>query len=264
VEQLARRLALPIRSPTTLKGESDSLRALDLDVLVVAAYGLILPPAILKLPRLGCVNVHASLLPRWRGAAPVERAIMAGDTRTGISIMQMDAGLDTGPVLASVPCEILEDDTGDSLTARLSEIGAASILDSLARIGTLQRTPQPSTGATYAAKLSPAESRIDWTAPAHDVELKIRALCSRQPAFCIARGERVRLLFARVAAGTTIAAPGTVLDVSRAGMLVACRGDMVRITRLALSRGSGKPMDVQSLLNGHLGLIGTGDSLAGT
>jgi len=262
VQRLAEQMQIEIRSPTTLRGEADTLRRDSLDALIVAAYGLILPKAILSIPTFGCINVHASLLPRWRGAAPVERAIMAGDTETGISIMQMDAGLDTGPILHRASTAITERDTGDSLTERLAKAGAIALLDCLDRLPTITPLPQSIEGVTYAAKLAPDESIIDWSAPARSIALKIRALSSRQPAFSRVGAERVRWLFADVAATQTTAAPGTILAVGSSGIVIASGAGAVRITRLALSRGSGKPMEVAAFCNGHRGMLEAGQILA--
>jgi methionyl-tRNA formyltransferase len=262
VQRVAERLNIDVRSPTTLRGEADKLRADALDALIVAAYGLILPKSILTLPKFGCINVHASLLPRWRGAAPIERAIMAGDSETGITIMQMDAGLDTGPILHCVATAVTASDTGDSLTARLATIGAAALIECLGRLETITPQPQAAAGVTYAAKLVPAESLVDWAAPALAIALKIRALCSRQPAFSNVGDERIRWLFADVVNGQPSARPGTILAVEPSGIVIASAHDAVRVTRLALSRGSGKPMDAAAFFNGHRGLFTTGQVIA--
>jgi len=263
VQRLAERLAIEVRSPTSLGAEADALRRDKLDALIVAAYGLILPRSILSIPAFGCINVHASLLPRWRGAAPIERAIMADDSKTGISIMQMEAGLDTGPVLLQTSTAITDRDTGDSLTERLAQAGAAALLDCLDRLATITPRPQPTEGVTYAAKLAPEESFVDWAMPARTIALKIRALCSRQPAHSFVGDDRIRWLFADVKpCGPFTATPGTILDVAPSGIVIACTHDAVRITRLALSRGSGKPMDAAAFCNGHKGLLKPGEIVA--
>ena len=263
VEQLARAYGIDVRSPRSLRNEAAELERYGLDALIVAAYGLILPKQFLEVPRHGCINVHASLLPRWRGAAPIERAIMAADRVTGISIMQMDEGLDTGPVLAKAECPIRSDDTGDSLRDRLAVTGAQLLIDFLNALGTTTALPQPTIGITYATKLSLEESRIDWSAPAVEIALKIRALNSRQPAFCFSGDERIRLLFAEAFdPATSIAGPpGSVLSIGRTGLVVACQRGSIRITRVALSRGQGKPMDIPSLINGYSQLIRPGQVL---
>jgi methionyl-tRNA formyltransferase len=174
VKQAALAANLPVAQPETLKTEEGRTPLVDWkpDVLVVVAYGLILPTAALSIPRLGCLNIHASLLPRWRGAAPIQRAILAGDSETGITIMQMEPGLDTGPMLLKREVPIAPDDTGGSLHDRLADLGANAILEALDRLnsGTILAEPQPQEGVTYAAKLEKAEARIDWTARANEIE----------------------------------------------------------------------------------------------
>lgn len=261
VELVAREHGVTVRTPTSMRAEAGTLAQDHLDALIVAAYGLILPTSILETPRFGCINVHASLLPRWRGAAPIERAIMAGDHVTGISIMQMDAGLDTGPVLLRTQCEIRDDDTGDTLHDRLAWEGAQALVDCLQRLGQLPAIAQPDQGVTYAAKLAPEESAIDWHATATVIALKIRALNSRQPAFCFVDGERVRLLFAETVSSDSRVAPGTVIAVDRAGILVKCGSGAVRVSRVALARGKGLPMDTRALINGYPDLLRPGQSL---
>jgi methionyl-tRNA formyltransferase len=193
VKEAALAAGLPVAQPQSLKTEEGraALAEWAPDVLVVVAYGLILPPAALRIPRLGCVNIHASLLPRWRGAAPIQRAILAGDEQTGITIMQMDAGLDTGPMLLIRPVPIEAEDTAAALEARLAQVGANAILEALDRIsnGTISVTPQPEIGVTYAAKLDKAEARIDWTARAIDIERKVRAFNPRPVAETLYEGE---------------------------------------------------------------------------
>jgi len=261
VEVLARAHSIDVKCPTTLRGETAALANCTLDALIVAAYGLILPKAILAIPRHGCINVHASLLPRWRGAAPVERAMMAGDCVTGISIMQMDQGLDTGPVLQQVELPIRYEDTGDTLRDRLADLGATVLTSCLEELTTLIPVPQPSTGATYAAKLTSEESFVDWSHAASHLALKVRALNSRQPAYCFVSGQRLRLLFGEAIEPPTKASPGTVVGIDRNGLIVACGAGCLRVTRAALSTGSGKPMDIASLINGHPDLLHTGQML---
>jgi len=258
VEVFAREQGIPVRTPVSLQGESTTLRSLDVDVLVVAAYGKLLTRAILDIPRYGCINVHASLLPRWRGAAPVERAMIAGDDVTGISIMQMDEGLDTGPVLCQATCPIFADDIGDDVHDRLAALGAKTLVDCLAQLPTVARRAQSNDGATYAPKLTPADSKIDWGHPAKLIAAQIRALNSRQPATCWVDGERVRLLFAEAVARQSMAKPGTIIVADRTHIVVACGVGAARITRVALSRGAGKPMDIAALRNGHPDLLRLG------
>jgi methionyl-tRNA formyltransferase len=226
VQACAERLGLPVRHPVSLKGAEAQAEfaALGADVAVVVAYGLILPQAVLDAPRLGCLNIHASLLPRWRGAAPIHRAIMAGDAETGICIMRMEAGLDTGPVLLREATAIRAEETTLDLHDRLSLMGARLILDALDRLGSLVAEPQPEAGVTYAAKIDKAEARVDWSQPAAQVDRLIRSLSPFPGAWCLAGGERVKLLRSRVVDGR--GEPGAVLG----GLVVACGDGAVEIT----------------------------------
>ena len=200
VQLRAEALGLEVRTPATLREEADrtAFEALELDVAVVAAYGLILPRRVLDAPRFGCLNIHASLLPRWRGAAPVQRAIMAGDAETGVTIMQMEAGLDTGPMLAEARVPIARQTAGE-LTAELAEVGAAALLDVLARLP-LAGAAQPADGVTYAAKIDKAEARIDWEAPAIAIDRLVRAMQPSPGAWFESGGQRVKLIVAEPAA----------------------------------------------------------------
>lgn len=261
VERLAHQLAIEVFSPASLRGEAERLSALDLDALIVVAYGKLLPRSVLRVPRYGCINVHASLLPRWRGAAPIERAIMAGDTVTGISIMQMDEGLDTGPLLHQERCPILPDDTGDTLRDRLAALGAEALLTCLADATQLSPRAQPDAGVTYAAKLSPADSRIDWTRPATEIAAQIRALNSRQPVTCMVGADRARLLEATAVDEGSATRPGTIVSIDKTGLVVACGHGRIRVTRIGLARGSGRPMDIAALLNGYPDLLTVGQRL---
>lgn len=244
VHAAAEQLGLPVRHPISLKSpeEQAAFAALDADVAVVVAYGLILPQAILDAPRQGCLNIHASLLPRWRGAAPIHRAIMAGDTETGICIMQMEAGLDTGPVLLRRSTPIGAEDTTQDLHDRLSRMGANLILDALATLPTLTAAPQPTDGITYAAKIDKLEARIDWTLPAEQVDRQIRGLSPFPGAWCMAGGERIKLLRSRLTPGT--GEPGQVLH----GLSIACGSSAVDIT-LAQREGK-KPQSPTDFLRG--------------
>ena len=248
-------------TPDSLRGAAATLATYRLDVLVVVAYGLILPGSVLSTPAQGCINVHASLLPRWRGAAPIERAMLAGDSVTGITVMQMEAGLDTGPILHQVQCPIHNTDTGDSLRDRLADMGAVALLQCLDQLNTLVARSQTAEGVTYAHKLTPVESHIDWAGSARDIALKIRGLNSRQPAFCTVADQRLRLLFADPVPGAEGEHPGAVVAIDRNGIIVACASGRVRITRVALSRGTGKPMDIASLINGYPDMISVGLTL---
>ncbi|WP_322866757.1 methionyl-tRNA formyltransferase [Aquicoccus sp. G2-2] len=229
VHARAEALGLPVRSPRSLKpaDEQAAFAALDADIAVVVAYGLILPKAVLDAPRHGCLNIHASLLPRWRGAAPIHRAIMAGDAQTGICIMQMDEGLDTGPVLMRQTTPITPQETTGTLHDRLSTMGAAMIAQALTALPTLSATPQPDTGVTYAAKIDKAEARVDWTRPAAEIDRQIRGLSPFPGAWCDWQGTRLKLLASRMAHGS--GAPGEVLDDA---LTIACGSGAIQITRL--------------------------------
>ena len=231
VQARAEALGLPVRHPVSLKdpAEQHGFAALEADVAVVVAYGLILPQAVLDAPRRGCLNIHASLLPRWRGAAPIHRAIMAGDDKTGVCIMRMEAGLDTGPVLLCRQTEIGAEDTTGALHDRLSAIGAEAIIAALDRLDELAPAPQPDTGVTYAAKIDKSEASIDWTRPAAEVDAKIRGLSPFPGAWSMADGQRVKMLASRVEAGQ--GAPGEVLA-GDDGLRIACGTGAVRVLRL--------------------------------
>jgi methionyl-tRNA formyltransferase len=250
VKRAAARLGIPVLQPATMKTAEPqaALRALAPDALVVAAYGLILPQAILDIPRLGAVNIHASLLPRWRGAAPIQRALLAGDPETGISIMRMDAGLDTGPVLLREALAIRPDDTAGTLHDRLAVLGArllVAALDGLAR-GTLQATPQPAAGVTYAAKLEKHEARIDWTHPAAEIERQVRAFNPVPGATARVRGTEIKLWHAAVVEGD--GEPGTVIAIDPAGIVVAAGAGALRLE--ALQRAGGKRLPAGEFLRG--------------
>ena len=221
-------LGLSVRHPLRLKdpAEQAAFAALGADVAVVVAYGLILPQPVLDAPRHGCLNIHASLLPRWRGAAPIHRAILAGDVMTGVCIMQMEAGLDTGPVLLRQETAIGAAETTGALHDRLSEMGARLIVQALERLDSLVPEAQPDEGVTYAAKIDKAEARIDWTRPAPEVARQINGLSPFPGAWCEAPGGRVKLLNALAVPGQ--GAPGAVLE----GLDVACGTGAVRVLRL--------------------------------
>ncbi len=228
VQARAAALGLPVRHPVSLKPDSAQAEfaALDADIGVVVAYGLILPRAVLDAPRRGCLNVHASLLPRWRGAAPIQRAIMAGDAETGICIMRMEAGLDTGPVLLRKAVSIGPEETAGELHDRLSSLGAEAIVEALDRIDDLSPELQPEAGVTYAEKIDKAEARIDWTEPAEDIARTIRGLSPFPGAWTMIGGKRLKLHGARAVEGA--GAPGTVLR----GLTIAAGEGAVEITRV--------------------------------
>ncbi|HVA11704.1 MAG TPA: methionyl-tRNA formyltransferase [Stellaceae bacterium] len=244
VQRRAEAAGLPVRHPARLgPAECAALAALDLDVAVVAAYGLILPPAALAAPRFGCINIHASLLPRWRGAAPIERALLAGDAETGVTVMRMEAGLDTGPMLLAEKIPIGPAVTAAALRATLAALGARLVLAALDDIERRVATPQPAAGVTYAKKLTRDEERIDWRRPAVDLDRQVRALA----AWFEARGERVKLLAAAPIAGS--AAPGTVLDSgSDLGPTIACGDGALRLLRL--QRPGRGALDGETFLRG--------------
>jgi methionyl-tRNA formyltransferase len=240
VQQRAEERGLTVRHPARFGAEeATEFARLDLDLAVVAAYGLILPPSVLTAPRHGCLNVHASLLPRWRGAAPIERAILAGDRETGVTIMQMDAGLDTGPMLLRQEVAIGASTKAAALRQELAGLGARLIIEAIARLDTLTPQPQPETGVTYAKKITRAEGQIDWRKPAITLERQVRALDS----WFEVKGERIKLLDAALAEDQ--AAPGTVLD---ATPLIACGTGALRL--LTLQRPGRAALDGAAFLRG--------------
>lgn len=240
----AQALGLPVHTPVSLRSEDAAKTFADLraDIAVVVAYGLILPQNILDAPQHGCLNIHASLLPRWRGAAPIHRAIMAGDESTGVCIMQMEAGLDTGPVLLRQDTLIGAEETTQDLHDRLSAMGAALIVQALERLPNLTPTPQATDGVTYAAKIDKGESRVDWTQPAPVVDRLIRGLSPFPGAWCDVGGERVKLLRSRLADDQ--GAPGQVLQ----GFTVACGTGAVEV--LQAQREGKRPADATEILRG--------------
>ncbi|NIP47778.1 MAG: methionyl-tRNA formyltransferase [Gammaproteobacteria bacterium] len=270
VKALAEAHAIAVEQPRSLR-EADAQRCLaryGADAMIVAAYGLILPEAVLATPRLGCINVHASLLPRWRGAAPIQHAILAGDRTTGISIMQMDSGLDTGPVLRRADCPIHEDDTGGSLHDRLAALGAATLLETLAAIetGHVHAEPQDPALATYAGRIAKQDGLIEWSRSAEAIERQVRAFdpwpvaYTYLPATPTAVAERLRIWRARVVTSTQQQAPGTLLSCSAAGIDVATGRDALRIVKL--QPAGGRIMSSGDYLNAHV--LAVGARLVGT
>jgi methionyl-tRNA formyltransferase len=247
VEREARRLSLPVHTPKTLKDEKaqQELRALDADAAVVVAYGLILPKAVLEAPRLGCFNVHASLLPRWRGAAPINRAIMAGDAESGVTIMKMDEGLDTGAMAMAERMPIGADMTAGELHDALSRLGADLMPRVLAAAerGSLQLTPQPLTGVTYAEKIANTETRIDWSKPWKKVHDHIRGLSPFPGAWFELGGVRIKALRSTKGAGS--GAPGAALDDR---LTIACADGAVRLTQV--QRSGKQPMAAEEFVRG--------------
>ncbi len=246
VQSRAESLGLPVRIPVSLRDPEaqTEFATLNADVAVVVAYGLILPQAVLDAPRHGCLNIHASLLPRWRGAAPIHRAIIAGDTETGVCIMQMEAGLDTGPVLQRAVLPIGASDTTEALHDRLSQLGAREIVNVLNNLSELTPVPQPLEGVTYAAKIDKAEARVDWTRPAEEVDRLIRGLSPFPGAWSSIGDTRIKLLASRVADGD--GAPGTVL---LEPLRVACGTGAVELLRL--QRAGKGAQSAQEFLNGN-------------
>ena len=243
---------ISVLQPESLKGAlaGDALRALQPDLLVVVAYGLILPKAILSIPRHGCWNVHASLLPRWRGAAPIQRAIEAGDHETGVCLMQMEAGLDTGPILLSQRLAIGPEETGGQLHDRLAALGAQTLADGLGLLRAGMRPvpqPQSDAGVTYARKLDKAEARLDWTQPAAQLARKVRAFNPWPMADALLAGERVRVHGAIAIDAATAAAPGRVLAAGRDGIDVACGEGALRLR--VLQREGGRAITAADYLN---------------
>lgn len=245
VHARAESLGLTVRHPVSLKSaeEQDAFEALSADVAVVVAYGLILPQPILDAPKQGCLNIHASLLPRWRGAAPIHRAIMSGDAQTGICIMQMEAGLDTGPVLMREATDIGIEETTDQLHDRLSIMGSKLIVGALHDLPNLTPEPQPEVGVTYAAKIDKSEARIDWSRPAAEVDRQIRGLSPFPGAWTEIDGDRVKLLASRLAEGQGV--PGEALDDA---LTVACGEGAVDLLRL--QRAGKGAQDKETFLRG--------------
>lgn len=254
VHEFATERGIEVRHPASLRGEEEqaAFAALDLDVAVVAAYGLILPKPILEAPRHGCLNIHASLLPRWRGAAPIQRAILAGDRISGVTIMRMDAGLDTGPMLLRESVTIGPKTNAGRLHDELSSMGARMIVEALARLeaARLEETPQAEEGVTYAAKIDKAETRIDWARPAAEIERRLRAFAPAPGAWFELEEERIRVL-----AGTVTGErgePGTVLDDT---LTVACGEGAIRLE--VVQRAGKGAMETAAFLRGRAVSAGT-------
>ncbi|QLF93416.1 methionyl-tRNA formyltransferase [Pseudomonas sp. ABC1] len=249
VKQLALAQDLPVLQPPTLRdaGAQAELAALEADLMVVVAYGLILPQVVLDTPRLGCINSHASLLPRWRGAAPIQRAIQAGDGESGVTVMRMEAGLDTGPMLLKVSTPITAEDTGGSLHDRLATLGSGAVVEAVAALeaGSLVGEVQDDALATYAHKLNKDEARIDWSRPAAELERLVRAFHPWPICHSSLNGEVVKVHAALPSSGA--GAPGTILAASRDGLTVACGEGALLLTRLQLP--GGKALGFADLFN---------------
>lgn len=252
VKQLALRHGLSVLQPSALKdtGVQAQLASVNAEVMIVAAYGLLLPPAVLAIPRFGCLNIHASLLPRWRGAAPIQRALLAGDPETGITIMQMDPGLDTGAMLMRLPLPIADDDTAQTLHDKLAALGASAIVSALQQLGqgSLVAEPQDERDATYAAKLSKAEGLIDWHKSAVELARAVRAFNPFPVAQARFGGETWRVWQAR-AVNRNDGRPGEILQADKDGILVACGEGALRLTEI--QKAGGRRLPAASFLVGN-------------
>lgn len=250
VHSFADRHGIPVLTPKSLRDPSQetSFARLGVDAAVVAAYGLILPKSILTVPRLGCINIHASLLPRWRGAAPIQRAILAGDTESGVTIMQMDEGLDTGAMLLRERVAIAPGMNAGALHDALAKLGAKLVVEALDGLaaGRLVATPQPEEGMVYAPKIEKAETRLDWTEPAERLSRRIRAFSPSPGAWFELAGERIRVLAAELVSDAEDAAAGTALD---GRLTIACGQGGLRLTEV--QRAGGRPMAADAFLRGR-------------
>jgi methionyl-tRNA formyltransferase len=265
VKKLAEENNIPVYQPESLKGDEQQqeLKNLDADIMIVAAYGLILPQAVLDIPKMGCLNIHASLLPRWRGAAPIQRAILAGDSETGITIMQMNAGLDTGDMLSTTSCPINKAETGGSLHDKLAELGAHSLLTTLddLQAGNLSAVPQDDELATYAHKLDKQEAQLDWQQSAQQLHNQVRAFNPWPVAFFMIEDKAVRVWQTEVIdeQDTSGNLPGTVIRANKKGIDIACGQGALRL--LQLQPPGKKPMDAASFLNGRSDWLAIGTQL---
>jgi methionyl-tRNA formyltransferase len=268
VKQCAIRHGLPVEKPATLRDQAtvERLQQWHADVMVVVAYGLILPAAVLALPRLGCLNIHASLLPRWRGAAPIHRAILAGDTQTGVTIMRMDAGLDTGPMLLERVTPIAVSDTAAALHDRLAAMGAEALLTALDGIldGSIAARPQPGQGVTYAAKIRKDDASIDWSKTAAELDRQVRAFNPWPVAETRCNGQQLRVWEANLAHASSTAAPGTVVATGADGIQVATGSGILNLTRVQLA--GRKAVSAAQFLNAHHldGTVFSGSGIDGT
>ncbi|HHB92868.1 MAG TPA: methionyl-tRNA formyltransferase [Thioploca sp.] len=253
VKLAALEYGIDVYQPTTLKNATIQFKELQADLMVVVAYGLILPKIILEIPKLGCINVHASLLPRWRGAAPIQRALLAGDNTTGITLMQMDAGLDTGGIIKTASCEILADDNSQTLQDRLSVIGAELLVNIIAEIGNLPVIPQDDNQATYAKKLDKTEAKLDWQEPAIVLERKIRAFNPWPVAQTDLFGQTLRIWEAEVISTPTSEPIGSIIRCQRNGIDIVTSDGILRL--LKVQRAGKKPMPVSDFLNANPELL---------
>ncbi len=258
VKQLALEHDIPVYQPQNFKNAEDqqTLKDLNADLMVVVAYGLLLPKVILDAPRLGCINVHASLLPRWRGAAPIQRAIEAGDTESGVIIMQMDEGLDTGDMLLETRCSISASDTGGSLHDKLAEVGVPTLNEALNQLaaGTAKATKQDDSQTCYAAKINKQELAIDWRQPAADLERKIRAFNPFPIAYCSLNGDRIKLWQAAVTPES--GPPGQILHADKKHIIVGCGQGSLALQIIQLP--GGKALDIPAVMNSKADMFATG------
>jgi methionyl-tRNA formyltransferase len=253
VKVYARNAGLPVMSPESLRDDEviEELRRLEPEVMVVVDYGLLIPSSVLGLPSRGCINGHASLLPRWRGAAPIERAVLAGDRQTGVTVMQMEAGLDTGPILLVRSTDIGPDESAGHLRSRLTDICADALVEALNRLdsGDLSPRRQDDRLACYAGKIRPEEARLDWRGTANELARQVRAFDPRPGAYTEYRGKRLKILEAEPLAETADVETGTVFRTSRDGIDVATDDGALRLRTVQLP--GGKPMSAEAFLNGH-------------
>lgn len=263
VKVLAEQHQIPVFQPKSLHPEENQqlIAELNADVMVVVAYGLILPKAVLAMPRLGCINVHGSLLPRWRGAAPIQRALWAGDSETGVTIMQMDVGLDTGDMMHKITCPIEATDTSASLYSKLAHLGPQGLLTTLQQLAsdTAKREVQDETLVTYAEKLSKAEARLDWRLSAEQLERCIRAFNPWPVSYFIVEDQPVKVWQATVLAECTDAEPGTIVQANKQGIQVATAKGILNLTQL--QPAGKKPMSAQDLLNSRREWFSLGNRL---
>lgn len=263
VKKLALEHEIPVYQPLSLKGEAEQaeLAALEADIMVVVAYGLLLPKAVLDTPRLGCINVHGSLLPRWRGAAPIHRAVLAGDELTGITIMQMDVGLDTGDMLYKIEMPIAADDTSGALHDRLAEQGAEALVAALALISKGEAEPekQDDSLANYAHKLEKQEGEIDWSRSAVEVERQIRGLSPWPVAYCGLDGKTMRIWGAKASDEVSDQPAGAIAEVTKKTLRIACGEGSLLLTKVQLP--GGKPLDTAAVLNAKRDLFPVGKKL---
>lgn len=263
VKTLALAHQLPVYQPASLKGEAEQkeMAALQADVIIVAAYGLLLPAAVLAIPALGCINIHPSLLPRWRGAAPIQRTLFAGDKKTGVTIMQMDAGLDTGPMLLQKHYVVAEDETTKTLHDKLAVIGAEALIETLALLeqGKLQPQVQDNSLATYANKISKEEALIDWSRPAIELENEIRAFNPWPVTYTSWKDQSLRVWLAKALGETSQAEPRTIIRASHEGIDVATGSGVLRLLQLQLP--GGKVQTVADFYNAHRDQLIAGEHL---